>query len=347
MAWQRVYPDPHNIDKERNRIAKMVQQLSTKDPARLGTELDQVDLRSLSSEEKELWFRVRGTVEFRTGNRQKAIEFYQQGLEAFPTSPVLLFSCAQEYESRGLFEQAKPLFLRVDLREAGSQYTLEIARYLYLWNFLKEAQSAIQWIFDAYYEQGIADDNYLHMRNLPFYSVSFGHRATYAVLLGRPHDAVSELERSKRDLDDLDIGAVEPALKSSISGDRTPLLKHLTDRLSTEDSRSGMGYLALMKAVHESRMARSPSEADATLDKVSLTSLDFQWLEDVRLLAKCEVAHRFRNRPEEARLSETFFLKQARLFEPDHAFTFGFMRRLFEIPPASRAREIGTMSRRM
>src|SRR3990172_1861867 len=135
MAWQRVYSDPHKIDKERNRIALIVHQHSTRDPVQLKAELDRLDFHSLSSEEQELWFRVRGTVEFRMGDRQKAMEYYQRGLDSFPESPVLLFSCAQEYENRGLIERAKPLFLKVDPKEAGSGYTLEIARYLYLWNF--------------------------------------------------------------------------------------------------------------------------------------------------------------------------------------------------------------------
>lgn len=63
----------------------------------------------------------------------------------------------------------------------------------------------------------------------------------------------------------------------------------------------------------------------AELDAVQLASNDHAWLEDIKTLARAELFHRFENREgEEAALAQ-FWPRQAMLFEPNHAFYFGFV----------------------
>jgi hypothetical protein len=81
----------------------------------------------------------------------------------------------------------------------------------------------------------------------------------------------------------------------------------------------------MKRAVLRSRTAMTVEAALGELDAVQLTPDDHAWLEDIRTLARAELFHRF-DMPdrEEAALSE-FLPRQALLFEPNHAFTFGFI----------------------
>jgi hypothetical protein len=67
-------------------------------------------------------------------------------------------------------------------------------------------------------------------------------------------------------------------------------------------------------------------EATRLLDSVTLAHNDFPWLEDIRLLAKCEQAHKTGNSTEEADLRKQFFARQPLLFEPDNAINFNLLR---------------------
>jgi hypothetical protein len=63
----------------------------------------------------------------------------------------------------------------------------------------------------------------------------------------------------------------------------------------------------------------------AALAAVELTATDHAWLADIRTLARAELFHRFGMLDrEQAELSE-FWPRQAMLFEPNHAFNFGFI----------------------
>lgn len=59
------------------------------------------------------------------------------------------------------------------------------------------------------------------------------------------------------------------------------------------------------------------------LSDVTISAQDFKWLEDIRLLAKCEIAHRRGDTQAEDRLISEFFSRQPLLFEPSHALNFG------------------------
>ncbi len=62
------------------------------------------------------------------------------------------------------------------------------------------------------------------------------------------------------------------------------------------------------------------------LDTVRLSKNDFPWLEDMRVLAKAEAAHRFEDTEAENKWLGIFLSKQAMLFEPDHAVSFGLLK---------------------
>jgi hypothetical protein len=63
----------------------------------------------------------------------------------------------------------------------------------------------------------------------------------------------------------------------------------------------------------------------AELDAVQLTSKDHGWLADIRTLARAELFRRFEMPDRERAALSEFWPRQAMLFEPNHAFNFGFI----------------------
>jgi hypothetical protein len=62
----------------------------------LGAVLDRMDRRRLADGEQEMWYRARGIVEFRTNQRARAREIFEEGVRQFPTSGWLNYGLGQE-----------------------------------------------------------------------------------------------------------------------------------------------------------------------------------------------------------------------------------------------------------
>jgi hypothetical protein len=200
-----------------------------------------------------------------------------------------------------------------------------MARYYYLWNRVELGQRAIQPIFDRYYELKIADDMFLYMRGLPMFDESFGYRATFARLAGKLDQARYELARARSELSDLTVEDDELDLEATATGKWEPVLAYLESRLPSIDARMPTGQLRMKRALLRSRGAMTVEAALAELAAVRLTTDDHAWLEDLRTLARAELFHRFEMLDrEQAALSE-FWPRQAMLFEPNHAFSFGLI----------------------
>jgi hypothetical protein len=61
------------------------------------------------------------------------------------------------------------------------------------------------------------------------------------------------------------------------------------------------------------------------LDSIKFVEKDYPWLDDIRLLAKCELAHKAKNVTRENDLQQIFLKKQPLLFEPDIAVNFNLL----------------------
>jgi hypothetical protein len=202
---------------------------------------------------------------------------------------------------------------------------LAMARYYYLWNRFELGQQSIQPIFDTYYELKIADDTFLYIRGLPMFDVSFGHRAAFAKLGGRLEQARSELARARKELSDVTFERDELDLEATATGKWGPVLAYLESLLPTIDARMPTGRLRMKRALLRSRPAITIEAALAELDAVALTANDHAWLEDIRTLARAELFHRFGLPDREQSELSKFWPRQAMLFEPNHAFYFGFI----------------------
>ncbi|HXM52726.1 MAG TPA: hypothetical protein VN913_05540 [Candidatus Binatus sp.] len=303
----------------------------------LGIVLDRMDRRRLADGEQEMWYRARGIVEFRTNQRARAREIFEEGVRQFPTSGWLNYGLGQEYEAQGRIDEMAACFRHVRLERVGSPTMLAMARYYYLWSRFELGQLVIQPIFNRYYELKIADDMFLHMRGLPMFDESFGYRATFARMAGKLDQARYELARARSELSDLTVERYELYLEATATGNWKPVLADLESLLKSLDARTPTGPLRMKRAVLRCRAlgntpppsgegrVRAIEAALAELGAVQLTPEDHAWLEDIRTLARAELFHHFEMPDrEQAALSE-FLPRQALLFEPNHAFYFGFL----------------------
>jgi hypothetical protein len=310
----------------------------------LGAVLDRMDHHRLPASEQEMWYRARGIVEFRTNQRARAREIFEEGVRQFPASGWLNYGLGQEYEAQGRIDEMAAYFWHVRLEQVGSPTVLAMARYYYLWNRGEQGQVVMQAIFDRYYDLKIADDMFLYMRGLPMFDEAFGYRATFARLAGKLDQARWELARAKSELSDLDVGGYELSLEATATGNWAPVLVDLERVLKSVDAQTPTGQLRMKRAILRCRAVSPPLAAEAPrnfppplagegrvgaslaeLDAVRLTPADHPWLADIRTLAKAELYHRFEMPDREQEALVEFWPRQPMLFEPNHAFHFGFI----------------------
>jgi len=284
-----------------------------------------MDRGRLATGEQEMWYRARGIVEFRTNQRARATEIFEEGVRSFPTSGWLNYGLGQEYEGQGRIDEMAACFRHVRLEQVGSPTVLAMARYYYLWNRFELGQIVIQPIFDRYYQLKGADDMFLYMRGLPMFDESFGYRATFARMAGKLDHARLELARARSELSDLDVDHHELDLEATKTGKWEPVLADLESRLKALDARTPTGQLRMKRAVLRCRAKGSVGAALAELDAVHLTPDDHAWLADIRTLARAEQFRRFQLPDREQAALAEFWPRQALLFEPNHAFNFGFL----------------------
>jgi len=284
-----------------------------------------MDRSRLADGEQEMWYRARGIVEFHANHRARAREIFEEGVGRFPTSGWLNYGLGQEYEAQGRIDEMAACFRHVRLDRVGSPTVLAMARYYYLWNRFELGQRVIQSIFDRYYELKIADDMFLYMRGLPMFDESFGYRATFATLAGKLDQARYELARARSELSDLGVDRLELDLEATNTRNWGPVLADLESLLQSLDARMPTGRLRMKRAVLRVRAASTVEAAIAELDAVRLTASDHAWLEDIRTLARAEAYRRFTMEDREQAELAKFWLHQALLFEPNHAFNFGLI----------------------
>jgi tetratricopeptide (TPR) repeat protein len=293
--------------------------------AELAVALDRLDRKQLPPGEQEAWYHARGIVEYRTGQRERAMAIFEAGLQRFPESGWLNFGLGQEYEFRGRIDDMTERFQRVRLQVVGGEAIMAIARYYYLWGRPDLGQQAIQPVFDAYYTLKIVDDTFLYIRRLPVFGVSFGHRATFAWLSGDIEPARSELARSRSKLAEYNFEGHHLDLEATASGNWQPVLTHIDGLLRTVDNVFPTGQLRMKRAILLGRAAPSLDAAMGEIEGVRLSPNDHAWLEDLRTLARAETFHRYGMPDAEHAALAPFLERQQMLFEPNHAFNFGFI----------------------
>lgn len=209
------------------------------------------------------------------------------------------------------------------LPQVPANYALAQARYAYLWD---QPQKALQYtllILDAYYKLGIADDHFLHVRGLPFFSETWGYLGAFLELTHDLATLRTITEEAQKRLSDYDFGHDLLFLECVEKGNFADLVVQL-ERSVSDYAQWGWpsGYLVMKVAVLRSQAINDVHEAEQILRKIELSDTDFRWLEDIRLLARCVVANRAKDYQREAELVQQFLSRQLLLFEPNHMFNF-------------------------
>ncbi|MBI5300094.1 MAG: hypothetical protein HY877_07385 [Deltaproteobacteria bacterium] len=308
-----------------NRIDSLVQRLEKeKRLDDLETELLKTDCQVLQPPEKERWYFYYGCMACRRGDRPAAMARFKQGAIEFPDSNDILFCLGQEHEHVGNVEEMFRLFDKTRFPALSGHYSMEQARYACLWGKYEKAVEYLWPVWLAYHKLGGIDDTFVYMRGLPFFNNPWGTLAVAFVRMGRIDEFLKITKKAcRRFHDDFEY---RRAHLESCRGNTGSWLEYVRTMIGDRRERATFrGYWALQLAILESQLESDLTKAGQILDAVTFSDKDFGWLEDVRLLANCELSHRKRDLEVEEVLQDRFMQKRPLLFEPHHVFDFHLM----------------------
>lgn len=312
-----------------NRVEELANGLAKRGKAAdVETELDKLDRADFSESELESWYHIRGIAAFARGDRPLAMSRFIEAHAASPRSARIAFSLGQEYEHVGDTEAMFGLFDRAVFPSLPARQALWQSRYAYLWGDLTRAVSYVEPVLEAHFQLGNADDTFLWIRGMPFFSETWAFMAAFAELMGDLDRLDAMTQRAASELKDIDVSYLTDFVSCMKTKDFSRYEAFLNRGTGYERTRAA--------AIHASRQ-NEYSEAQETLASVKLADNDFPWLADILLLVSCEAAHRCEPNAE-ADLLEKFFRRQQLLFEPHHAVNFRLLQYQELLKPIYQAR---------
>ncbi len=331
MFWKKKKPEEPAAPQPQapaDRIREMANRLCSEDNFdAFESELLKFDPAALNENERESWYHGYGVAAFRRGDRRQAFERFQEGVRQCPDSGDLHFSLGQEYELRGDVANMLACFDRALFPGVPGDYILAEARYAYLWDRTDKAWSYINSLLPVYFQLKVLDTTFLMMRGLPPFEQVFAYLAAFSQLRD-DFTALEEItEKASRMSNDLNWEFLKAELEGFRSGDFSALKKMLRSLIHDCIAKQfPYGYQEMRLNILLAQENADLLEAMASLDSVSLTANDFPWLDDMRLLARCEMMMKVNNTEEESLLKKQFLERQPFLFEPDNAVNFNLLR---------------------
>jgi tetratricopeptide (TPR) repeat protein len=328
----------------RNRIDDLISTLAAEDRMTdLEHELDQVTFWKLRSSERETWHYARGIAAFRRGDYAQALQRFEKGRTAAPRSARIAFALGQEYERVGRVADMLAAFDACPFPRVPSAYALMQARFAYLWDRPQKALQYVLPILDAYEALQIADDHFLFMQGLPFFSETWSYLGAFLELTGDLATLRALTERARQHLKEYAFDGQVLLLECLERDDVTPLIEALEQTVQ-EGMALGwpVGYPAICLAVLQSQRTDDPQEAEHILDAVTLSDEDPPLLDDIRLLARCAVARRAGDNERESVLMRQFLERQPMLLEPSRAFDVRLLQYQERLKPLYREGRVHT-----
>ncbi|MBD3193454.1 MAG: hypothetical protein GF317_00250 [Candidatus Lokiarchaeota archaeon] len=290
----------------------------------LKIQLNNIDEAKLNRIELESLFDIRGVLEARFGDINKAIDIYEDAYDKIPDSFFFNYNLALLLEKKGDIEKAFTHFSKVASKEKDPEILLIITRLYYLWDYYVEGIELIQKVLNMYYEVGTIDDHFLSIRGYPTYRETIANLAVFSNFLKKPEIAFNELEKAKRNFEDYPFQLLEPELNRFMFGNWNEEMEQLeTELKQLRQQNSPLGENLTLQALIKARKANSYEQAIKFLDSVKLSSSDFPWLKDLISLGKAESADKFNKSIEEEKFQKEFLKEQPLLFEPYHVLLFG------------------------
>lgn len=293
--------------------------------AQLEGELKRYSPDKLAAKEKESYYHLWGIAAFQRGDRATAYERFKQGWKECPGSAQIRFSLGQEHEARGEIGEMFACFDGCTFPAVSSQFMLAAARYAYLWGRPAKGAKYLAPIAEAYFQLGIADDHFVYVRGLPFFSQTWSYLVAFAWMQGS-YDATDEfLRRSKSKLSDYDFERLSRFYEAHKRSDYAEYAAELGKSLEVHDARFPSGYQRVQLAALRAVADNGSDAAIALLQDVALGHNDFPWLNDVILIHRARTYWKAGKGDAEAAERAKFLERQKMLFEPDHAYGFSFL----------------------
>ncbi|MCS7061001.1 MAG: hypothetical protein RMN25_07515 [Anaerolineae bacterium] len=288
----------------------------------LEQELRRLEASSLSRDEQISWWQAWGIAALRQGRRDEALKRFESGYHQFPDSAHIRFSLGQQYVLAGAVERGFELLRMCRFPEVPREYTLAQARLAYLWNRFEEGLNFLQPFFDVFRQVRILDDHFLYVRGLPFFGQAWGYLAALMIVSGRIEALQTQTRWFIKNCSDYDFEYLETAVRAYCD-DRPDLLREIWERSCSEQA---SGHACLNAAIIRARAAETLAAAQTILAQVVFDEHDFPWVEDARVLALAEAAHRHGDDIGEREYVTQFMARQPMLLEPDVALMFHLLR---------------------
>jgi len=330
---------PNTVGEQPNTVDALANNLQQE--GRLGEleqELEKLDQSSMTEAEKASWWHLYGIAAFRAGRDGEATSRFEEGHKRFPGHADIRFSLGQQYVRARRIQEGFELFVSCKFPEAPSKFVLAQVRYAYLWNRYPEGRAMLRPFLEAYKELKILDDHFLYIRGLPFFGTWWSNLAALSILDRDTEELEEVTEYVATTCHDYDFEYLRAELSAHRDNRPELLLGFLEKRL--QNASAGFDGAACMKiAIIKGRMTGSAHAAEELLNAVNLSDQDFPWLQDIRTLAKAEIAHRFNQVEVEQEHVEAFLGRQRMLFEPNIALDFHLLRYQERLKPTYQSRD--------
>ncbi|TAL01334.1 MAG: tetratricopeptide repeat protein [Verrucomicrobia bacterium] len=321
MSWFKKKPEPPNPST--NRVEELANKLHQEGRSNeIESSLERLDYKGLTDRERESWHHLMGIEAMRRGDANLALKRFQDAMELFPDSQMIRFSLAQEQLNRGEIEKAFLNFDFCSFPKVPATWALAQARYAYLWNFPERGLTCIRPIFKAYFDLKIADDHFLYVRGLPFFSQTWNYLACFAWMKHDFSECEAITNESATKLTEHDFVGHKLVLNCFRNADFARLAEKLRSSIQEWSKQNWpTGFQNMQLAGLTADQERDFSVAEKSITDVQLNPNDFPWLEDVRTILLAKLTHKH-ERPDEEKYKQQFLQRQKLLFEPDHAVSF-------------------------
>lgn len=299
----------------------------------LGSELERYTPSKLNPKEKESFYHLRGIAAFQEGDRNRAFQLFKEGHEKCPESTDILFSLGQEYEARSQINEMFECFERCSFPAVSSDFTLAIARYAYLWDRPDLGSKYLEPIVEAYFQLGIVDDHFLHVRGLPFFSQTWSYFVAFC-WMQKSYDPTDEfIKRSRSKLSDYNFDQINQFYDAHKNSDYTVYTAELSKYLKTQNNEFPPGYQQVQVAALKAVDNKDINSTIQMLKAVTLSENDFPWLRDILSIQIARSYWKAGSINDEVIERSKFIKSQQMLFEPEHAYAFSFLDYQEELKP--------------
>jgi hypothetical protein len=325
-------PDPNRVE---SAIGEAVKSAGLRPmPEVIETSLKKFVVDDLSDAEREAWFYFRALAAFSRGDAHEAFRRAESGLRMNGDSSRLRIALADMHERNGNRERMFELLDTMPHPKEHGRIQMTAARYAWYCDDLERATAYVQPVLEAFYEMSDGDDATLYSRGLPFVRDVLYFVAAVHALRGDLAPARRVVAETHERMSNVDLADVMLFLDCKATNDFRPVL----EARERDDSLAfSGGIIPTQMGVIRAQLTADPNAAVELLRRIVLPRQHVPWLNDVILLAVCQLAGRAGNEPEESRLRADFVRRQPMLLEPNHAMYFNLLEYQESLKPAAQA----------